>query len=308
MRAMVFDDYGGPEVLREADVPVPEPAPETLRLRTVFAAVNPADVKWRAGMFRRLVPVPLPHILGYDVAGIVDAVGSAVTRFRAGARVVGMLDPVIKGGYAEFTLLSVSSAALVPESLDLAIAAAVPTAGLTGVQLVEEHLRPLRGERLLVTGATGAVGRFGVFAARRLGARVTAAVRASHVDAARALGAADVIVLGETLAPDLQFDHVLDTIGGPLVAALCRRVVAGGRIRTAATTPIDPQGLPSAPEFVAVRPDGARLTALLADVASGAISVPVARRLPLASAAQAHRLVEGGGLGGKVILIVHSPG
>jgi NADPH:quinone reductase len=302
MRAIVFDNYGPAEVLRAAEVPQPVPTGSDLRVRVMFAGVNPADFKWRAGMFRDLVPLQLPHVLGYDVAGTVDACDEAVSGFRIGMSVAGMLDPVAKGGYAEFALLAASSAARLPDGLDPAVAAAVPTAGLTGVQLVEDHVRPEVGQRVLVTGATGAVGRFAVFAARRRGARVIAAVRASQVDAARALGCDSVVVLGEPPSVGLSFDHLIDTVGGADVASLCRLVTRGGRIRTAATTPIDPQGLPGAPEFVAVRPDGLRLAALLADVRSGAVSVPIARRLPLECAAEAHRLIEAGGLGGKIVL------
>lgn len=119
---------------------------------------------------------------------------------------------------------------------------------------------------------------------------------------ARALGADDVVVLGAEIPPETAFDHVLDTVGGPDVAALCRRVAVGGRIRTATTTPIDPQGLPRAPEFVAGRPDGEQLAALLADVLRGSVAVPIAERLPLDAAVEAHYLVERGGLGGKVLL------
>jgi NADPH:quinone reductase-like Zn-dependent oxidoreductase len=168
--------------------------------------------------------------------------------------------------------------------------------------MIEEHLELRSEESVLITGATGAVGRFAVASALSRGARVIAAVRANHVAQAKALGAHDVLILGEQQWAGAPFNHVADTIGGPAVASLCRHVALAGRICTAATTPIDPQGLPSEPQFFAVHADGMRLAQLLADVAAGRIVVPVARRLPLAEAAAAHRLVEAGGMGGKVIL------
>ena len=152
------------------------------------------------------------------------------------------------------------------------------------------------------TGATGAVGRFGLFSARRLGARVVAAVRASHAAEARALGAAQVIVLGEEDWTGAPFDHVFDTVGGPAIASLCRHLVPGGLIRTASTTPINPEGLPSKPVFVPVHQDGRRLRELALDVAAGRIPIPMAGRMPLEQAVRAHHLVEAGGLGGKIIL------
>jgi NADPH:quinone reductase-like Zn-dependent oxidoreductase len=302
MRAIEFSAYGDADVLRMATAGIPAVERNGVRIRVAAAAVNPADWKWRAGMFRELVPLQLPHVLGYDVAGTIDAVGADVTSFRIGDCVVGILDPVTKGGYAEFALSRSDATAAMPAAIDFATAAAVPTAGLTGVQIIEDHIAPLRGQSVLITGATGAVGRFALFAALRLGARVIAAVRSSQQEQARRLGAHGVVALGEQEWTGAPFDHVADTVGGPAVASLCRHLAQGGRIRTAATTPIDPQGLPSEPQFVAIRRDGKRLTQLLADVAAGLIDVPIARRLPLAAAIAAHRLVEAGGLGGKVIL------
>ena len=264
--------------------------------------MEPADLKWRAGMFRAHAPVSFPHILGYDVAGTVVEVGNGAADFVPGDRVAAMLDPMTKGGYAEFVAIAAHAAAKIPSSLDLQIAAAIPCAGLTGVQIIEESIKPRPGETVLITGATGAVGRFGLFSARRLGARVVAAVRASHAAEARALGAAQVIVLGEEDWTGAPFDHVFDTVGGPAIANLCRHLVPGGLIRTASTTPINPEGLSSKPVFVPVHQDGRRLRELALDVAAGRIPIPMAGRMPLEQAVRAHHLVEAGGLGGKIIL------
>ena len=231
------------------------------------------------------------------------------SRHRSGgfrARRPGRCDarPDDKGGYAEFVAIAAHAAAKIPSSLDLQIAAAIPCTrahGRTGV-LIEESIRPRRDETVLITGATGAVGRFGLFSARRLGARVVAAVRASHAGEARALGAAQVIVLGEEDWTGAPFDHVFDTVGGPAIASLCRHLVPGGLIRTASTTPINPEGLPSRPVFVPVHQDGRRLRELALDVAAGRIPIPMAGRIPLEQAVRAHHLVEAGGLGGKIIL------
>jgi NADPH:quinone reductase-like Zn-dependent oxidoreductase len=213
-----------------------------------------------------------------------------------------MLNPMLKGGYAELAVLSQNSAAKVPDSLDLSVAAAIPTAGLTGVQLIEEHVCPQAGDRVLITGACGAVGRFAVYAARLLkGVHVIAGVRADQRRLALELGADEVAVLGEAWK-GTPFDHVADTVGGSDVAALCRHTTVGSRIRTVATTPIDAAELHSSPEFIAVHPDARRLQELVEAVDTGQIQVEVALRLPLSEAAEAHRMVELGGLGGKVIL------
>jgi NADPH:quinone reductase len=302
MRAVIFEDYGAPEMLQLREVDRPRAGAGQILIRIAAAAVNPADVKWRAGMFRGHSPIGFPHILGYDVAGVIEAVGTGVSDFSEGDRVAAMLDPMIKGGYAEFVAIAAHAAAKIPANLDFPTAAAIPCAGLTGVQIIEESIQPQHGETVLITGATGAVGRFGLFAAIRRGARVIAAVRASHAAEAYALGAAQVVILGAEDWMGAPFDHVFDTVGGSAVARLCRHLAPGGLIRTAATMPIDPEGLPTQPVFVPLHQDGPRLRALAEDVAAHRIPVPIARRMPLAAARDAHRLLEAGGLGGKIIL------
>jgi NADPH2:quinone reductase len=301
VRVVQFERYGGPEELRVAEAPTPQPAAGEVRVKIAAIGVNPADPKWRQGMFVDIAPISLPHVLGYDIAGVVDAVGEGVAAFKAGDRVFTMLNNFTKGGYAEYAVLPEGEAARIPDGLDFDIAAALPCGAQTGVQMVEDYIKPEPGQTVLVTGAVGAVGRFAVLAARRLGARVVAAVRPYQADEARKLGAAEVVVLGEawTGAP---FDHVADTVGGPEVAELCRHVKAGGRIGTVATTPIDPAGLPAEPVFLAVRNNAVQLGEIGRAVVAGEIPVPIARRMPLEAAGEAHRLMEAGGVGGKIIL------
>jgi len=302
MQVIQFDHYGDVDVLYRAEVATPAPGPGAVRVRVAAAAVNPADVKWRQGMFKDFAPIGFPHVLGYDIAGTVDAVGPEVSGLKPGDRVFAMLDAFTKGGYAEYAVVPAGDVALIPEGLDFATAAALPTAALTGVQLIEDHLRPTPGQTVLITGAAGAVGRFAIAAARKLGARVVAAVRRTQAEEARALGADEVIALGEAEWTGAPFDHVADTVGGPAVAALCRHLAPGGLIRTVATTPIDPAGLSTEPVFIGVQRDAKKLAEIGRLVAAGEVPAPVAKRLPLAEAAQAHRLVEAGGNAGKIIL------
>lgn len=294
MRVIQFADYGAPGVLHEADHEIPPPSKGAVRIRVAAAGVNPADHKWRGGMFRGVVPVLLPHVLGYDVAGTIDAVGPDVSGLMVGDEVFAMLDPVTKGGYAEFAIAGADQVARLPAGLAFETAAALPTPALAGYQLIRDHIRPRTGETVLVTGAAGAAGRFAIRAALDMGARVVAAVRASQQALARDLGAAEVLVLGhgETEAP--HFDHVADLVGGDAVAALCRRLPAAARIVTMATTPIDPRGLACLPKFAAVKPDGAMLAALGRMVASGRVTVDPPCVMGLTDAALAHERLEAG--------------
>lgn len=302
MRTVQITAYGAADALHLVEMPTPEPEPGTVRIRIRAAAVNPADWKWRAGVLHDLVPLTFPHVLGYDVAGAIDAVGEGVNGLATGDRVVAMLPTLTKGGYAEQVVVAADLVARIPDGLGFAAAAAIPTAGLTGVQLIEEYCRPAPGETVLLTGALGAVGRFALHAALAQGARVVAAVRPGQVEAVLALGVAEAIMLDEPARLDRPVDYVADTVGGAKVAALCRSAVPRGGIWTVATDPIDPDGLIHAPVFVAVHADARRLGELAALVAAGALEVPVARRLPLEHAAEAQRLVEAGGTGGRIIL------
>ena len=302
MRAIQMSEYGAPEVLRLVEAPTPEPGPGQVRVRTAAVGVNPADFKWRAGWFKERLPLTFPHIPGYDGAGVVDALGAGAQDLAVGDRVVFMMPPVAQGAYAEYVVMPTATAAPIPSNLDFATAAALPTPGLTGVQLIEDHIAPAPRDIVLITGAVGGVGRFSVRAAKLLGARVVAAVRARQVEEARALGADEVIVLGEEDWSGPLFDHVADTVGGPEVAKLCLRMKPGGRLCTVSTTPIDPAGLPAEPLFIAVRQDRAKLSQLAQWAASGELPVPVARRMPLAQAPEAQRLMEAGGQNGKIVL------
>jgi len=296
MRAMAIQDYGGPDVIAAVDLPMPEPAPDEVLVRIRAVGVNPADWKWRSGMFAAQAPIRFPHVLGYDIAGeVVHGAG-----FSPGDRVAAMLDPFVKGGYAEYVAVAADRLAPIPHRLSFDAAAACPTAGLTGTQMVEA-LETGTADTLLVTGATGAVGRFVLLAARRRGIRTVAAVRRHQIAEALALGSDRAIdISADWQGPGL--DHLIDTVGGAQAGQLCRHVRPGGTILTAATTPIEAEALPVAPHFFTIQPSGADLQRLFDLMLEEKFEVPIVQILPLAEAGRAQHLVEQGGLGGKIIL------
>ena len=299
MKAVSFNAYGGPEVLQQADHPAPVPGAGEMLIRIEAIGVNPADGKWRAGKFSKTVPLQLPHIPGYDIAGTVVAPGD--TGLAAGSRVAALLHAHRQGGYAEYAVAGTPDIAVIPDELDFVRAAAIPTPGLTGLQLIEDQLDARPSQLLLITGATGTVGRFAMFAARARRVRIVALVRENYREEALALGAEIAIIPGEVWRGE-PFDHVADTIGGPQVAELCRHLRPGGLIRTVATTPIPAAGLATPPTFFPVRRDAAQLARLVEAAAKRQVTVPVALTLPLERAAEAQRLIENGGLGGKIVL------
>lgn len=301
MKAIQFDKYGGTDVLQLVDAPTPRASAKQVLIRVEASGVNPADGKWRQGMFAQLLPDSLPMIPGYDVAGTIVDCGDSI--LPPGTRVAAMLDPISKGGYAQFALADPAWLAIIPDAVSFMDAAAAPTACLTGLQVVEEAVDVKSGQSVLISGATGMVGRVALRYALHRGAQVHALVRESARDAALALGAHVVLSPGHDLPDDLAFDHVIDTIGGEKMVPFCRRLRPSGKLVTVATTPIPAGDLPVAPAFYAVHPSAEQLTRILSDIANGTLVIPVERTLPLAQAGEAHRLVDAGGRCGKIVLL-----
>jgi NADPH:quinone reductase-like Zn-dependent oxidoreductase len=301
MKAAVLVGFGGVDQLELREVPEPETGPGQVKVRVVATSINPIDWKLREGMKRPGVSLELPAILGRDASGEVVEVGSGVTRFRPGVRVVGL----VTGGYAERVVAKDEAWAEVPEGLDLIDAAAIPLVALTGSQLVDESLAPRPAETILVTGALGSVGRAAIFSAKRRRVKVWAGVRRSQKDAAEAFGVDGVVALDDEAdcrrLPTL--DGIADTVGASITEKLVDRVRPGGVIASVAS---DPKGAEE--RGIVVRhhwahPDPERLAALVRAVAGGALVIPIAGRLPLAQIREAQQLAEHGA-GGKMIVRV----
>ncbi len=300
MKAVVLEAYGGPEQLQLREVASPRPGAGELRVRVVAASVNPVDWKLRSGALQAYMPLQLPAVLGRDVAGTVLELGAGVAEFTVGDRVLGL----VRQGYAEEVVAPLSAWARVPAGLDLEDAAALPLVVLTGAQLVEEAVNVGRGWTVLVTGATGGVGRAAVYAARLRGARVIAGVRARQKDEAAGLGAAAVVAVDDAaeVAALPELDALADTVGGEVTARLLPRVKRGGVVGSVVGEPpgARERGLTVRPMMT--HPDPRRLAELAEAVARGELSIPIARRFPLAQAAQAQALAERGGAG-KLVLV-----
>jgi hypothetical protein len=197
MNAMTAAGYGPLEQLRTADVPMPTPGRGEVRVRTVASALNPADYKVLLGTMKFLHARNRPLIVGYDFSGTVDAVGPDVTRVAVGDDVFGFLPygPGNKrGAFAEALIAKVDEIARKPAGVSHERAAAAATTGLTAMQSLRDLGRlPKSGGRVLVTGASGGVGSIAIGVAMRLGAEVTAVGSGEGLEAARRLGATDVI-------------------------------------------------------------------------------------------------------------------
>ncbi|MDP5184816.1 NADP-dependent oxidoreductase [Blastococcus sp. BMG 814] len=304
MRGIAYDRFGGVDVLRlRDDLPEPPVGPDTVLVRTRAAGVNPVDIGIREGNLAGNFGHHFPIVPGWDLAGVVEAVGPAVVDFAPGDEVFGYLrrDDVQWGTAAELVPAPQRCLAHKPESLSFTEAGGVPLAGLTAYQALTEALAVGEGDRLLVHRAAGGVGFFAVQIAVALGAHVigTASPR-NHGFLAEA-GCAEVLdysagtISGQLSEP---VDAVLDLNGGDTLADAPEQVRDVSRIASV----VDPSVNGMGGRYVFVRPERHDLEELARMADAGQLRVAVARAFPLEQTAQAHELVAGGHVRGKVVV------
>ena len=300
MRAIVLKDYGGIEQLELRDVPDPKPGAGEVVVKIAATSVNPIDYKLRSGSARGRIPLELPAILGRDIAGEVVEVGSGVTSVRVGDRVLGLG----MRSYAEKASIRAEALAPVPAGLDVSDAGALPLVVTTGAQLAA-YADPKAGQIMLVTGALGSVGRVAVFVAKERGARVIAGVRKTQLDAARALGADEVVALDDDaeLRRIPELDIIADTVSGETIAKLIPRLRSGGVLASVVGEPAAAKGKPIEVRALMSQPDGKLLARYAEAVAQRRLTIPIAERMPLAKVGEAQKRAEEHKVEGKILII-----
>ena len=297
-KAAVVRTPGGPDSIEFIDLPVAEPGPGEVRVQIVAAPVNPVDLTVASGPLHAMGLINQPdHTgLGWDFAGTVAAAGPGVD-LAAGTRVAGLVDGFDRdfGTYAEQLIVPATSLAVVPDGLDLAAASTVPLNALTAAQIVDLlGDAPADGDRLLVTGAAGAVGGYVASLAQDRGWQVTGLARAEDEDFVRSLGA------GFTTNAEPGWDAVADgAVMQEQALALVRDGGAFVGVQPSAKLPTE-RGIRV--DAVIVHPDGPRLAGLLARTVSGELPARVHAVVPLDQVADAHRAVAKGGLRGRYVL------
>jgi NADPH:quinone reductase-like Zn-dependent oxidoreductase len=308
MKAVRYHSYGDSGVLvyEEADRPVAGAGQVVVEV--AGAAFNPVDVAIRAGFMQQVFPVAFPHIPNFDVAGVIAEVGEGVSGWSAGDAVLAFLPMTAPGAAAEYVAVSADAPAAAPRTVELADAAALPSAGLTAWQALFEHAGLKAGQSILVNGAGGAVGGYAVQLARQAGATVTATGSARSADRIRSYGADRII--DYTATPLLQavagqrFDVVLNLVRtSPEETAQLVDLVADGGTFVSTTTPGPDEardGVRTVQVFV--RSDAAQLGELVARVDAGDLTIDVAQRRPLTDLPAVHDQAAAGQLPGKTIL------
>jgi NADPH:quinone reductase-like Zn-dependent oxidoreductase len=306
MRVVEVTAFGGPEVLQPAERPDPEPAAGEVVVRIRAVNVNPTDLAGRSEFGPRYIPgLTPPFLLGWDLAGEIAAVGEGVTVYAAGDRVVGMIPwgPIggRVGAYAEMAAVDPDWLAPLPDGPSFEEAATLPLNVLTAHQALDLlGLEP--GMRLLITGASGGVGTFATQLAVAAGVHVVGVAGRDDEQWLAGLGAEEVLPRDADLSSIETVDAVLDAVPvGPRLATSALR--DGGT--AVFVRPPDPPEPDRDIRFalVMVHSDPAALRAFAQQLADGTLRTRVARTLPLAEAAEAHRLNEAGGLKGKVVLV-----
>jgi NADPH:quinone reductase-like Zn-dependent oxidoreductase len=310
MRAMSVTRFGGPEVLELVDLPRPEPLPTEVLVRVVAAGVNPVDWKTRAGRGMAHVLGDPPFVMGWDVAGVVEAVGRGVTTLAPGDEVFGMpWFPRAAGAYAEYVTAPSRQFTRKPARLSFEQAGGLPLAGLTAWQILVDTANVQPGQRVLITAAAGGVGHLATQVAKARGAIVVGTARAAKHDALRRFGVDEPIdyTTTDVAAAAGQVDVVIDLVGGS--ADLMRTLRPGGlfvNVPSAAPADLADGVRAHGARYtgVLVEPDHEGLFALSQIVEDGELSVEVAATFPLEQAAQAHARGETGRTTGKLVLMV----
>lgn len=308
MKAVRIHTYGGPEMLVHEDMPRPRPLPEDALIRVHAAGVNPVDWKIREGRLAGRVDHHLPLVLGWDVAGVVEEVGAAVTDFKPGDAVYARPDIARDGAYAQYIAVRASELELKPQSLDFIHAAAVPLAALSAWQSLFDAANLCAGQTVLIHAGAGGVGHFAIQLARWKGARVVTTASAHNTEFLHGLGADEVIDYHSTRFEDVlkDIDVVFDTQGGEIYERSWQVLKKGGVIVSLINQPSAQlaEQYSARAAYVFVQPNAGQLKQLARLIDSGAVKVIIDTVLPLSEARQAHSKIQGGHTRGKIVLSV----
>ncbi len=308
MKAMRIHEFGGPEVLKMEDIPVPQPAADEALVKVYASSINPVDWKIRGGGYKGKFPTPLPLTLGWDVSGVVEQVGADVKSIKPGDAVYGRPDVTRNGAFAEYIVVKADQLGLKPQNVDHITAAAIPLAGLTAWQGLFDHGQLQAGQKVLIHAASGGVGTFAVQFAKWKGAFVIGTTSEKNKTFLKELGADEVIdYKHEKFEEQLKnVDLVFDTLGGDTQRRSLAVLKNGGRL----ITTVKPEVLEEAKERN-IHVEGymaqsipAQLKQIAQLVDDGIVKPVIYKVMKLEEAAEAQKISEEGHVRGKIVLQV----
>lgn len=329
MKALVLNGYGDNKNLAIAERPKPVLNADQVLIRVKFAGLNPLDFKIRSGKLRMIRKLKFPHILGNEVAGMIESVGGNVSKFRANDIVYARVDKASMGGFADFVTVDQNFVAHAPKTIPLEVAAGIPLVALTAWQCLFDVGRLSKDQRILIHGAAGSVGRFAVQFAKQAGANVTASGSDLSRPLVIGLGADQFInYKGERFESiGEKFDVVLDLVGSDTLDRSFSVIREGGKVISISGPP-EPQTsrdlgfgffmrfvfsiasyrqlqlakrANATYRFVFMRPDGSMLEKFANMIDSGKLKASIDRIFSLEEFEQAFEYQESGKAKGKVV-------
>lgn len=309
MKAIYYTEYGSPDVLTYGDQPTPTIDANQVLVKVAATSFNPADAMIRLGVMQTMLPIKFPYIPGFDVAGTVAAVGSKVTTFKPGDRVIGLLDMVKSGATAEYVAISTANLVPFPATLSLADGAALPGAGLSAWQGVFALGQLQAGQRVLITGAAGGVGTFAVQFAKWRGATVIGTASSANASVLQALGLDQLIdyhtqTVAAALTDPVDLILNLAPLSDEDVTALLKQLKPGGRL-VSTLNPADEtvaKRLGVSAHQMAVAMVSADLAKIVDLVTHNQVHAEITQRVSFTDLAQVHEQV--GHTHGKVVIEV----
>ncbi|MBE4907030.1 NADP-dependent oxidoreductase [Bacillus luteolus] len=309
MRAIAIENYGGIEQLKEIEAPLPEVGPKDILIEVYASAINPVDIAIREGYFKERVAHEFPVVLGYDVAGVVAAVGSDIKKFKVGDEVYSYTSLDRNGTYAEFVAVNEEFVALKPSNLSFVEAASVPLVGITAWHALVKEAIVKEGQKVLVLGGSGGVGSFAVQLAKAQGAIVSATTSTKNSELVKELGADFVLDYTKESLPASEYDVIFDTVGGYQIKELVGATKEDGKIisitsRLSPTSQqlVDAKGIHY--NLIFSSPDGESLDQLSTLLSKGKIRPVVGTIFSLSDVKEAHLLSESKRAVGKIVIQV----
>ncbi len=313
MQAIIYANYGGPEVLELREIDPPKVSDGEVLIDVHYTSVNPIDWKLREGLYASILKFDFPVVPGWDVAGVVKETGASVSKFAPGDRVYGMTvsDPLGIGTYAEQTLGREDVLALAPQNLSLREAAAVPLVATSAHDSLFRLGKLHAGQRVLIQQGAGGVGSMAIQLAKAAGAFVYSTCSTRNLEYVASFGADRVIdytaedfveVIAAT-DPD-GLDFVLDGVGGETFRKSHQVVKPGGILVTMGDFPDETMAKEHEIRsiFLDATANGMLLAELTAKIERGEIALPEITELPLSEAAEAQRRSQTGHVRGKIVL------
>lgn len=312
MKAIVINQYGGKEQLKEREIEKQAPGDNQVVVKLHATSINPIDWKLREGYLKSSLPFDFPIVLGWDAAGVVDEVGKNVTEFKIGDRVFARPETTNRGTYAEYTVVDSHLLARIPENVSFEEAACVPLAGLTAWQCLFDFGQVKSGDKVLIHAGAGGVGSFAIQFAKNAGAYVATTAGTHNVEFLKSLGADEVIDYKkedfETVLED--FDFVLDSLGGEIQEKSFTVLKNGGKLASIVSEPnkekANQKNIKSG--LVWLNPNGKQLAEIAELLKQGKVKVIIGHKFPFSEKGltEAHALSETHHAKGKIVIQIEN--